>query len=91
MKTLLPLGSVIKLKGGEINLIVYGRKQLLVSNDERNGDMYDYLAVPYPEGYISPEYTYVFNHENIEKVIFEGMSDEEEKEFQKVLEKASAE
>lgn len=91
MKSFLPIGTLVTLTGGNIKLMIHGRKQILVTDEERNGKMYDYLAVPYPEGYISPEYTYVFNHENIEKVIFEGMSDEEEKEFQKVLEKASAE
>lgn len=91
MAIFLPIGTVVTLTGGNIKLMIHGRKQILVTDDDRNGKMYDYLAVPYPEGYISPEYTYVFNHENIEKFIFEGMSDEEEKEFQKVLEKASAE
>ncbi|MFJ7747129.1 DUF4176 domain-containing protein [Peribacillus sp. NPDC097295] len=82
---LLPNGSIILLEGGNIKLMIYGRKQILVTEDDDNGKMYDYLAVPYPEGYISPEYTYVFNHANIAEVIFEGFTDEEEVEFQNIL------
>ena len=47
--------------------------------------MYDYIGVPYPEGYISQEYTYVFNHSDIIDIIFRGYEDGEEKEFQKIL------
>lgn len=85
---LLPNGSIILLKGGNIKLMIYGRKQILVTEDERNGRMFDYLAVPYPEGYISPEYTYVFNHEDIEEVVFKGYVNEEEEDFQTVLSNA---
>lgn len=85
---LLPNGSIILLEGGNIKLMIYGRKQILVTEDDNNGTMYDYLAVPYPEGYISPDYTYVFNHANIAEVIFKGFTNEEEVEFQNILVRA---
>ncbi|WP_409290420.1 DUF4176 domain-containing protein [Peribacillus sp. SCS-37] len=85
---LLTNGSIVLLKGGSTKLMIYGRKQLLVTQDDQNGKMYDYLAVPYPEGYISPEYTYVFDHESIDTVVFRGFVNEEEEEFQEVLRKA---
>ncbi|MGG3805943.1 DUF4176 domain-containing protein [Metabacillus fastidiosus] len=85
---LLPNGSIILLKGGNVKLMIHGRKQILVTEDDQNGQMYDYLAVPYPEGYISPEYTYVFNHTDIAEVIFEGFINEEERDFQTVLQNA---
>ncbi len=87
-ETLLPNGSIILLKGGNLKLMIYGRKQTLVTDDERNGKMYDYLAVPYPEGYISPEYTYVFKHEHIAEVVFKGFVNQEEEDFQIVLSNA---
>ena len=49
---------------------------------------FDYLSVPYPEGFISPEYTYVFNHSDIEEVVFLGFDNEEEQEFQAILRQA---
>lgn len=91
MEKLLPNGSIVLLKGGNKRLMIYGRKQLLVTEEDIENEsdltMYDYLAVPYPEGYISPEYTFVFNHSDIEKIIFTGYVDEEEEEFQEVLKK----
>ncbi|AQQ61622.1 hypothetical protein BC30048_0829 [Bacillus cereus] len=43
--------------------------------------MYDYIGCFYSEGYINPEYTFVFNHEDIEEIIFVGFIDEEEEAF----------
>ncbi|MDQ0221251.1 DUF4176 domain-containing protein [Peribacillus cavernae] len=83
--SLIPNGSIVLLNGGNIKLMIYGRKQVLVTEDDQNGKMYDYLAVPYPEGYISPEYTYVFNHADIAEIVFKGFVNEEEEEFQGVL------
>ncbi|TWJ82289.1 hypothetical protein CHCC20488_0200 [Bacillus paralicheniformis] len=66
--------------------MIYGRKQIVVSEDPK---MFDYIGVFYPEGYINQEYTFAFNHSDIEKVIFEGYEDEEEREFQHVLKEAA--
>ncbi|MBG9770916.1 DUF4176 domain-containing protein [Bacillus vallismortis] len=82
---LLPSGSIVLLEGGSKKLMIYGRKQIVVSN---NPKMFDYIGVFYPEGYIDQEYTFAFNHSDIETVIFEGYQDEEEIEFQKVLKEA---
>ncbi|MCY8640595.1 DUF4176 domain-containing protein [Bacillus haynesii] len=83
---LLPSGSIVLLEGGTKKLMIYGRKQIVVSEDPK---MFDYIGVFYPEGYINPEYTFAFNHSDIEKVIFEGYEDEEEREFQHVLKEAA--
>ncbi|OPG95070.1 cytoplasmic protein [Chryseobacterium mucoviscidosis] len=42
---------------------------------------FDYIGCLYPEGYINADYTYVFNHEDIEEIIFRGYADEEEEAF----------
>ncbi|MBT2627435.1 DUF4176 domain-containing protein [Bacillus atrophaeus] len=84
-KKLLPIGSIVLLEGGSKKLMIYGRKQIVVSN---NPKMFDYIGVFYPEGYIDQEYTFAFNHSDIENVIFEGYQDEEETEFQLVLDEA---
>ncbi|WP_373895124.1 DUF4176 domain-containing protein [Virgibacillus sp. CBA3643] len=95
METLLPNGSIILLKGGNKRLLIYGRKQIVTGEGKEEiqtqeekiteQTMYDYIGVPYPEGYISQEYTYAFNHSDIIDIIFRGYEDEEEKEFQKIL------
>lgn len=48
MKDLLPIGSVVLLKDATKKLVIIGVLQV---NAEQN-KMYDYLAVPYPEGYL---------------------------------------
>ncbi|MGM9926612.1 MAG: DUF4176 domain-containing protein [Bacillus sp. (in: firmicutes)] len=77
----LPNGTIVLLKGSSKKLMIYGRKQLKLDDEQ----MFDYLAVPYPEGYISPEFTYVFNRSDIEEIIFLGFDNEEEQAFQSIL------
>ncbi|MCJ0930442.1 DUF4176 domain-containing protein [Virgibacillus halodenitrificans] len=89
----LPNGTVVLLKGGNKKLMIYGRKQLLVQEEDIENEtddlsMYDYLGVLYPEGYIDQEHSYVFNHADISEVIFEGYKNEEEEAFQEVLKQA---
>lgn len=77
---LLPLGSIVLLKEGLQKLVVVGRG--VVYTDQVTGkDMFaDYMAGLYPTG-LNPETTIFFNHENIDKVVFKGYSDEEEERF----------
>lgn len=82
--TLLPNGSVIRLKEGTKKLVIYGRKQMLMTEPPRQ---FDYIGCLYPEGYINPDYTYVFNHEDIEEIIYRGYVDQEEEAFVAELER----
>lgn len=81
-QALLPNGSVVLLKGGDKKLVIYGRKQMSLGEEQQ---IYDYIGVPYPEGFINEQYTYVFNHAAVEQVVFEGYRDEDEVKFQDVL------
>jgi hypothetical protein len=94
MEKLLPNGSIVLLNGGNKRLMIYGRKQLVV--DEEQADlvedavdttMFDYIGVPYPEGYINQEFSYAFNHSDIQDIIFQGYEDDEEDAFQSILER----
>ena len=58
---------------------------LLTATDEHE---YDYIACLYPEGNISEDYMYLFNHEDIETVVYRGYSDAEEESFVDYLNKA---
>lgn len=77
----LPLGSVVLLHGGEKRVMIYGREQRSVDT----GDMWDYIACLYPEGNISADYTFLFNHDQIARVFFIGFQDEDEFRFQGLL------
>ncbi|MGN7165967.1 DUF4176 domain-containing protein [Paenibacillus cellulositrophicus] len=85
-QALLPLGSVVLLRGAQKKLMIYGRKQI----HQENNQMYDYLGVVYPEGYIDPNYTFLFNHEDIDSIEFKGFFNSEEEQFQKILSEVSA-
>ncbi|TDT51986.1 DUF4176 domain-containing protein [Fonticella tunisiensis] len=73
----LPIGSVVLLKGGTKKVMIYGR----IQRAGRNGKIYDYLGAMYPEGYAGEKYQILFNHGEIEKVIFKGYSDDEEERY----------
>lgn len=80
-KELLPLGSVIYLESATTKLMIVGRGPVFESGGEPTYS--DYVGVIYPEG-INPEDAVFFNHENIDKVVFEGFKDEEEERFMEI-------
>lgn len=71
---LLALGSIVVLKGGYKKLMIVGRMQLQGEEEK----LWDYLGVLYPEGYLGNDYTFLFNNEDIDEVIFKGYSDLED-------------
>lgn len=79
MKDFLPIGSVVLLKETSKRLMIIGRVQIC------NEKAYKYSGVLYPEGYIGSDKLYLFNGDDIEKVFYMGMQDEEEFEFRKEL------
>ena len=81
MKSLLPIGSVVLLKGGEKRLMICGR----IQTDVGTGVTYDYSACYYPEGMINSKELFMFNNENIQKLFFIGFQDGEELAFKQFL------
>lgn len=82
---LLPVGSVVYLKEGKLKIVILGRGQIVQKNKEdRKLTYYDYLASLYPQGY-EPQYLFHFNHDKIDKIVFEGYQNEEEKHYLEVL------
>lgn len=77
IKSLLPIGTVVLLKGAKKKLMIIGVKQTNAETDEE----FDYLGVIYPEGNIGGETQVMFQHDDIEKVFFTGFEDEERDEF----------
>ena len=78
VKDLLPIGSVVMLKDAEKPLMIYGIKQLDTYNPEVE---YDYIGVLYPEGNIGSDFQYLFNHDDIEEILFKGYETEQFKNF----------
>lgn len=76
-KNLLPIGSIVLLKGGEKRIMICGRIQ---SKDGEN-TIYDYSACYYPEGIIDPNSMFFFNRDAIDTIFFIGFQDKEELAF----------
>lgn len=85
---LLPIGTIVRLDGGEKKVMIFGVKQ----TDEADGDTteYDYIGVMYPEGNVGNEYQFLFNHENVAEIFFRGYEDGERDNFIKLLGEAYA-
>ena len=82
--TFLPVGSVVMLKGAKTPLVIMGFAVVEKNNKDK---IWDYIGVMYPVGFITPEKNLMFNRDQIEKVLFEGYSDENEKLFRLELER----
>ena len=77
IKGLLPIGSVVLLEELKNKLMIFGVKQ----TDDSTGVEYDYIGVLYPEGNLGSDHQYLFNHEDIQEVVFVGYEDEERFDF----------
>ena len=83
-KNCLPVGSVVLLRGGAKKLMIIGIQA--VSQDEDNR-VYDYMGVLYPEGFIGEDDIFLFDHADINDVVFTGYDNPERQEFLGMLEK----
>ncbi|HJA71016.1 MAG TPA: DUF4176 domain-containing protein [Candidatus Lachnoclostridium stercoravium] len=78
----LPIGSVVLLKGADTKMMILG---YLKYGPFNRTDIYDYAACLYPQGYHSPEKTFVFNHDGIERIYALGYQDDSQIEFAEEL------
>ena len=82
-KKFLPIGTVVMLKGGKKRVMITG---FCAMEGRDRTKMWDYSGCMYPEGFLSSKQTCLFNHEQIEKVYYLGLAeDDEEKKFKKSL------
>lgn len=79
---LLPIGSVVLLKGANKRVMICGRIQARAGCDK----VYDYSACWYPEGITAPDQMFFFDRDAVDTVFFLGFQDKEELDFRsKVL------
>jgi len=78
IKNLLPIGSIVRLKDGQKRLMICG---ILQTSTDAEAKEYDYFGMLYPEGYMGEEFQYLFDHSDIEEIVFRGYEDEERKYF----------
>lgn len=86
-KNLLPIGSVVLLKGGDKRIMICGRIQA----KEGENRIYDYSACYYPQGLASADGVFFFDRDAIDRVFFLGFQDAEELAYRsEVLDKLGA-
>jgi len=68
MKELLPVGTVVNLKGRKDLLVIIG---YLTNKEDDKNKIYDYVASEFPLGYKS-DYVTLFDMEDIKEVMFIG-------------------
>ncbi len=94
----LPIGTVVILKGGKKELMIMsycvmpdGQAYDKDGETDVKGKMFDYGACFYPEGMLTSDQMFVFNHEQIDKVCFKGYVTDAQKEISDVLTKGMEE
>ncbi|MCM1538404.1 MAG: DUF4176 domain-containing protein [bacterium] len=78
----LPIGTVVLLKNATKRLMIIGYCKYKMGDNEK---IYDYAACPYPEGFLSPEATALFDHEQIDKIFALGFQNEQRFLFEEKL------
>ncbi len=73
------IGSIIYLKEGSQKLMIINREPIVEIEGQKY--LFDYSACKYSVGVVEDQ-IYYFNEENIDNVIFEGYSDQDETRFQ---------
>ena len=73
-KKVLPIGTVVLLKNADKRLMILGYQRSSASDPNR---IYDYCGCTYPEGFISPEKTAIFDHDDIERIFYVGFQNSE--------------
>lgn len=69
---LLPIGTVVSLKGAKKKLTIIGNS---IKKDD--GTIFEYIAVPHPEGFIDSDTMFLFNFEDINSIDFIGFVNSE--------------
>lgn len=78
----LPIGSVVILKEAKKRIMIIGFGAKSKSDADK---IWDYIGCLYPEGLLDSNQTLLFDHEQIDKIFYKGLVDEEEIAFKKKL------
>lgn len=74
----LPLGSVVLLEKGTHKLMIIGFCTPVSTTDRK---VCDYIGCLFPEGVISMEKSFAFNHSDIKEIFYKGFYNEESEKF----------
>lgn len=78
----LPIGTVVLLNGAEKRLMIVGYQRRTAAGGDK---IYDYCGCLYPEGFMTPNEAVVFDHKQIDRIIFMGLQNGPQIEFSEKL------
>lgn len=84
----LPAGTVVRLKDGKKRVMIIG---FCIKEEKDNSRVWDYSGCIFPEGLLSSDHVCLFDHEQIDKVFYYGLIDDEEENFKANLKKIKKE
>jgi hypothetical protein len=84
----LPIGTVVKLENHEPEVMIIG---ILQEESSTPGVLFDYSGVDYPIGLVDPKKNYLFNKNQITKIVFLGYWDETQDVLQEKIKETLAE
>lgn len=84
----LPIGSVVLLKNSTKKLMIIGFAQISANDPNK---VYDYVGCVFPEGFLGPDQTFLFDSYQIEKIYAVGYQDEEQMSFKVRIDEALTE
>ena len=82
MNVILPIGSVVRIKGIKKKIMIFGYLQKCWNSKV---DHVDYVGIPYPEGNLGPQVQLGFQRTDIVEVLFEGYRTEEFEPWRELL------
>lgn len=74
----LPIGTVVLLKTGTKRMMITG---YCMASSEDPELVYDYAGCVFPEGFVLDNKVGLFDHDEIERVDYMGLADDEQKKF----------
>lgn len=81
----LPIGTVVLLKGAEKRLMIVGYQRMNATDPNK---VFDYCGCIYPEGFMTPSEAAVFDHDQIDRIIFMGFQNPAQIDFSEKLKNA---
>lgn len=80
----LPIGSIVKLKEGKVELLIIGYCKLIKQDKIKAND---YVACIYPAGLIDMKTLIAFKHDQIEEIVHQGIKTDDYLKIKKALNK----
>lgn len=77
LKELLPVGSIVVTKSSQKKIVIMGILQMQPEQKQ----VYDYMGVFYPEGFVGLNACVLFQHKDIAEILFRGYEDKERELF----------